>query len=415
MSRPIVALCTRAHGHVQAMLPVVSELCARGREVLVYTDAEFAAWIARAGATPVDLDARYPIEAVDAASRPLPCRYVTFAAHYGTALAEEIGALDPELILYETFMVAGPVVARRLGLPYVNVSPNHALVPQRTLAALRDDPRVSISPVCYRAVERLRDEFGHPEAHPFWYADALSPYLNLYSEPAQFLADADRAVFAPLEFFGCLAPHLRGGNPGAFHSKGAMQRVLVSFGTVLWRYYEAQALAALRAIAAAFAGRDAEVVISLGGHPLPAAEKAAIARGNVAVLDVVDQWATLQQADVFVTHHGINSTHEAIFHQVPMLSLPFFADQPDLARRCNELGLAIPLGRGAPGDLRAADVESALARLGREGDHTARCLAAARDWEVRLIADRPAVVDRVLRVATGGAIGAATPILDSRD
>jgi UDP:flavonoid glycosyltransferase YjiC (YdhE family) len=130
-------------------------------------------------------------------------------------------------------------------------------------------------------------------------------------------------------------------------------------------------------------------------------------RNNVAVVDIVDQWAALAEADVFVTHHGINSTHEAIFHQVPMFSLPFFADQPGLARRCGELGLAVPLGRGAPDDLRAADVDSALDRLEREVDDIARCLADAREWELRLIADRPAVVDRILCIADSGATGAA--------
>ena len=46
---------------------------------------------------------------------------------------------------------------------------------------------------------------------------------------------------------------------------------------------------------------------------------------------------------VFVTHHGLNSTHEAIYHRTPMLSYPFFGDQPYLANRCRDLGLSVPL------------------------------------------------------------------------
>ena len=38
-------------------------------------------------------------------------------------------------------------------------------------------------------------------------------------------------------------------------------------------------------------------------------------------------------ADAFVTHSGMNSTHEALFHKMSMVSYPIFADQPGLAAR----------------------------------------------------------------------------------
>ena len=56
----------------------------------------------------------------------------------------------------------------------------------------------------------------------------------------------------------------------------------------------------------------------------------------------MDQWAVLGETDLFVTHHGLNSTHEAIFNRVPMLSYPFFWDQPGLAAKCQAFGIARP-------------------------------------------------------------------------
>ena len=36
--------------------------------------------------------------------------------------------------------------------------------------------------------------------------EALSPFLNLYPEPEEFLDEADRAALEPLAFFGSLTP-----------------------------------------------------------------------------------------------------------------------------------------------------------------------------------------------------------------
>ena len=70
----------------------------------------------------------------------MPSRYVSFAGVHAERLTREIAALEPALMVYETYSVVAPIVARALGIPYVNVSPNHAPVPSRVVAALREDP-----------------------------------------------------------------------------------------------------------------------------------------------------------------------------------------------------------------------------------------------------------------------------------
>src|SRR5262249_39279046 len=127
-------------------------------------------------------------------------------------------------------------------------------------------------------------------------------------------------------------------------------RVYVSFGSVIWWYYASVASAAMVSLADALSEREAEVLVSLGNYAPAEAERRRIERANVRVVSYVDQWGALKDADLFVTHQGLNSTHEAIFHRVPMLSHPFFGDQPALARRCQALGLAVPVSDG----LRAA-------------------------------------------------------------
>ena len=60
---------------------------------------------------------------------------------------------------------------------------------------------------------------------------------------------------------------------------------------------------------------------------------------NFKVYRSVPQLSVLEQADVFVTHGGMNSVSEALFYSVPMVAIPFMADQPVNARRIEELGV----------------------------------------------------------------------------
>lgn len=395
MNSSIVVMCMGGVGHMQVLMPVIEGLRRRGCRIRVMTKSEFRDKVETAGAEFFDLFADHPLEAADATSIPLPSRFVSFAATYAATLAKKISAWDPALIVYDTFTVAAPVVARLLDLPYVNVCPNHAPVPARTIAALQRDPRVAISRECLAAVDRLRNEHGLRDASPFFYIQALSPFLNLYGEPPEFLATEDRAAFEPVEFFGCLP--IAATDPEAAPPPSRTQpSIYVSFGTGVFRYFESTAVAALSVIARTLANADVNLLISLGGYRLEPSARAALDHPNVRVVDYVDQWRILREIDVFITHHGINSTHESIFRGTPMLSYPFFGDQPELARRCQELGLAVPLTDEPRAAIESETLRRAVAHVIDDRAAFAARLAEARSWELRTIANREVVLDRVL-------------------
>jgi zeaxanthin glucosyltransferase len=223
----------------------------------------------------------------------------------------------------------------------------------------------------------------------------------MYCEPERFLTEAERESFEPIAFYGSLAAleELEALNrlepPPAF-AAGDGPRVYVSFGTLIWRYFTEPALAAFGAVADALeATPGARGLISLGGNDPGPDAVAALTRDNVTVADYVDQWQVLRETDVCVTHNGMNTTHEAVFQGVPMTSYTFFADQPALARRCEELGMAVPLAERPLQPVSPDDVLAALARVEAEGDAMRARLAEAREWEIETIAARGAVIDRM--------------------
>ena len=87
----------------------------------------------------------------------------------------------------------------------------------------------------------------------------------------------------------------------------------------------------------AFADEDVTVIMSVGKtFPI---KKLKNVPSNFYVYSFVPQFAVLEVADVFVTHGGMNSVSEALACGVPMVVIPFMADQPTNARRLQELGL----------------------------------------------------------------------------
>lgn len=389
-------------GHFQRLRPLISGIVRRGLVAYVFTHRRFERLVERAGGTFVDLFERYPLERADSESLPVPCRFVSFAGRYAEEILRDTEALRPSLVIYDTFAVIGRVVASRLGLPYVNVCAGHNVNPGHFLRLLGSDPRVSISPDCHRAVEILRERYGLADASPFSYVSGLSPFLNIYCEPPAYLTEADRSVFEPVAFFGSL-PSLAelesrplAQEPPPFGRDATRIKVYVSLGSVVWRYYAAEALAALSALSESFASMgNVHAVISLGGAEVGADARRSLTKANVSTADYVDQAAILREADVFVTHHGLNSTHEAIFHGVPMISYPLFWDQPALAEKCRQFGLAIPLTGSPRGRVSGDDVQAAMAEFFRTRDSLRSRLAQARDWELQVIENRDAVVRQI--------------------
>jgi zeaxanthin glucosyltransferase len=397
----VAVFCMPEHGHFRQLRALIAGLVQSGFAVHVFTHRRYGPDVESMGARLVDLFTRWPLEQADSESVPFPCRYVSFAAFYAQEVLEELKSIGPALVVCETFAVIGRLAAQQLGVPFVSVMPGHNFDPAIYIPALRTDPRVAISERCHRAVEILRERYGLHDASPFSYIAGLSPYLNICCEPAAFLTEEERKSFEPVAFYGCLpSPADQSGqrhDPACAHFGGPGGfRIYACLGTVAFRYFADVAIRVLEAVSEYLAGMpEARALISLGGATVEDGFLRRLRRPNVEAVDYADQWAALGEADLFLTHHGLNSTHEAIFRRVPMLSYPIFTDQPALAERCRQLGIAVPLVDSLRGPVDADDVRAALETFFGMRESIMANLEQARSWELEVMAQRPAVLARI--------------------
>jgi UDP:flavonoid glycosyltransferase YjiC (YdhE family) len=405
--RGVVFFCPPDWSHFQRISSIIAGVTALGVPVHVFTHARFRAEIEGAGAHFVDLFAERPAESQDAESWPAHMRLVAFAAAHVDDVLRSVERLKPGVIVHDPFVVIGAVVARLLGLPDVAICPGHNFAPEWTVPMIRDHPRLRVSAACQRAVEVLRERYGIADASPYMYLARFSSHLNVYCEPPEFLGATERHPFEPIAFYGSLRPVDLARAPATvsyFGDEPVSLKVFVAFGTVVWTARHREAMEALGAIASALGDRPGtRTVIALGGAENPEPIVAALERPGVTVEPMVDQWEILRQADVFVTHHGVKSTHEAVFHRVPMISYPFFGDQPRLAAVCQRLGLTVPLVTTTMGPVAPADVHAALAEVEAQSAAMNRALAGAREWELAVVDARPAVFERIAALARSDA------------
>ena len=83
---------------------------------------------------------------------------------------------------------------------------------------------------------------------------------------------------------------------------------------------------------------------------------------NFDVYPQVDQIAVLKQADVFLSHCGMNSASESLYFGVPLVMFPQTPEQCGVAARIAQLGAGVFLKRTKPAGILKA-IRSVLSNL----------------------------------------------------
>lgn len=356
MSR-IVFFCIPAHGHTNPTLGVVREMTARGHEVLYYSYTPFREKIEAAGARFIACDA---FDAEQRLTQEEGARIGSDLALSTRVLVDTTLALDdmvcaemerlkPDCIVADSMAVWGKAVAMKLGIPFVCSTTTFAFN-QHSAKIMKQSVGQMVSmmfsmPKISKQIKRLQDR-GYPVKSIL---DIISNDDNthtiVYTSP-QFQPCAE--TFS--DKYAFVGPSIR---PAAGEvEKTGEKLVYISMGTV-----NNDMLPLYRNCIEALKDTPYQVILSVGGQVDPA--QFGKLPENIAVYPSVDQIAVLEKADVFLSHCGMNSVSESLYHSVPLVMLPQTSEQGGVAVRTAQLGAGIRLEKTTPQAIRAA-VETVL-------------------------------------------------------
>ncbi|WP_205956076.1 glycosyltransferase [Pantoea stewartii] len=342
--------------HVRALQNLAQELVARGHRVTFFQQHDCKALVTGSdiGFQTVGLQTHPPgslSHLLHLAAHPLGpsmLRLINEMARTSDMLCRELPAafhaLQIEGVIVDQMEPAGAVVAEASGLPFVSVA---------CALPLNREPGLplAVMPFEYGTSDAARERYTTSEKIYDW---LMRRHDRVIAHHACRMGLAPREklhhCFSPLAQISQLIPELdfpRKALPDCFHAIGPLRqpqgtpgsstsyfpspdkpRIFASLGTLQGHRY-----GLFRTIAKACEEVDAQLLLAHCGG-LSATQAGELARGgDIQVVDFADQSAALSQAQLAITHGGMNTVLDAIASRTPLLALPLAFDQPGVASR----------------------------------------------------------------------------------
>ena len=337
----IVFFCIPAHGHINPTLGVVRELISRGHQVFYYSYNMMREKLEATGATFVSCDEYDQEQRLDAKDAVRVGKDWAFSTQIlvDTTLAlddtvcEHMRELNPDCIVADSMAVWGKAVALKLGIPFVSSTTTFAFN-QYSAKIMKQSLRQMFGMIfsmtkINKNIKRLQEK-GYP----------VKSVLDIIQNDN----NTDTIVYTSPEFQPCsetfsdkyvfVGPSIR--PIENIFEKKSDKLIYISMGTVINDSTEFY-----KKCIEALANKKYQVIMSVGN--LINIEDLGAVPYNITISRFVDQIAVLSQADVFLTHCGMNSVNESLYYKVPLVMYPQTSEQDGVATRVEQLGAGIRL------------------------------------------------------------------------
>jgi len=356
VSQKVIFFNVPTSGHVNPSLPLTRELVRRGVHVITYLTEGYRQKIEGTGAefrlypAPVN---DHLFDGLDGSNPPETARRLVTTTYallpwIKTVLAAE----QPGLVLYDSMCPWGRVSAEMAGLPHVSsmslllftpgMLMRSGLLPEMLLLTLRSFNGIR----AYQAIAgKITREFGVK----------LPDFASFLNMRGTITLSYTSALFQPAaDTFGTgikyVGPQIeaRADNSNfPFEQLSGQPLIYISLGTVINRN-----VAFYRAAIEAFRDASYQVVLSIGQNT-PIGELGALP-ANFIVRSFVPQLDVLKRAALFITHAGMNSVHEGLYYDVPLILAPQTQEQTFVAKRTADLGVGVRIDQHDAVTLRQA-------------------------------------------------------------
>lgn len=345
----IVFMNIPGYGHVNPTLPIIRELVQRGVHVIYYNHEDFRGVVEATGAE----FRAYP------ASSPLTPESMAHSVHFNLMMVTllllqtskqltpfmlaELRREQPDLVIHDSIALWGMQCARILKLPAI------ASITTFVLEGAKPGPSTrELLFALWKMLPHLGKLIGARNFLLKTYGQDSLPKVLFPTVGALNIVFTSRA-FQPESTFiderflfvgPSINPSTRQGDI-PFEQIQRKPLIYISLGTI-----HNQQVDFYEKCFQAFGDYPAQFVLSVGKDTdISALSKIPT---NFIVRNQVPQLEVLQQADLFITHGGMNSIHEALYYGVPMVIVPQQMEQSANAKLVKMRGAGVVIGGEPP-------------------------------------------------------------------
>ncbi|MGN6477865.1 MAG: macrolide family glycosyltransferase [Flavipsychrobacter sp.] len=344
----VLFLSVPSHGNVNPTLGLVNELVQQGEEIVYFSSDIFKEKIEQAGATYKRYIEDLDIFKMEGSSEdgPDPIHRVIHSADKIIAdILQQTEGMQFDYMIHSAAFPFACALKQIMKVPTVGSLAIFAGLKDFFDEGDNTEEEVfpgmeELSNSYKQAAERIIQTYGVPMPDTVMGLLMNKGDLNFVYTSEYFISPEDKAFFDDSYCFVGPPVYSRRDIQTDFPLESLYGRkvIYISLGTVFSNYKPELYDLFFKA----FENMDAVIVVTaynvdLSHKRIP---------DNFIVRNYVPQSLILRYADAAITHAGMNSISDLIYRNVPFVSIPLGADQPELAKRAAELGATIMLDAG---------------------------------------------------------------------